>query len=132
MRVGEINVRLDGDRLPPPDRTGQRWLHQLVVRREESSRVAGQLFLSRTFVLSLVNDEFIAVRVVNFDEGLIDRMRENPWSMLELALDAAGLTGALDILEAGAGRRKGWVSREGRRRGPAGEDHPEGGGLVRG
>lgn len=117
LRVGEIIVRLDGEQpLRLPDRTGQRWLHQLMSRNRESSGVAKPLILSRTFQLSLVNDETIAIRVTNFDDGLVDRMRESAWSMLELALDVAGLSGALRILEAVAAESKEWIARENDRR----------------
>jgi hypothetical protein len=112
-RIGEINVRPDGEpREQSQDRTGQRWIHQLAQNGGTSSGVAKPLVLSRTFRLSLVNDDVVAVRVVNFDDGLVERLRENPETMLELALDVAGLTGAFETLEAVAAEGKEWISRE--------------------
>jgi hypothetical protein len=112
LRVGEIVVRLDGDRSRrTPDRTGQQWLHRLAQRHRDASHQGHAVVLSRTFRLSLVNDETIPIRVTNFDDGLIARLRESLWDMLELALDVAG-SGALRVLESVAAEGKDWVALE--------------------
>ncbi|MFG1608041.1 hypothetical protein [Actinoplanes sp. NPDC049265] len=109
-RVKEFGMRLGGGRSAaktatprPTDSPGHR-------------PVGDALVLSRTFELALVNDQLIKVRAENFDEGLIDRVREDPRNLLELALDVAGINGALQILESVAAEGKDWIERERRRR----------------
>jgi hypothetical protein len=80
------------------------------------SDTGDSLVLSRTFQLSLMNSQLIIVRVENFDEGLIDRLKEDPRNLLELALDVAGINGALRILESVAAEGPDWIERERRRR----------------
>ncbi len=109
--VVELGVRLD-------DR------HQPGGAAEETppakSRVNGKagdaLVLGRMFQLALMNNQLITVRVENFDAGLIDRIKEDHRHLLELALDVAGINGALRILESVAAEGRDWIERERHRR----------------
>jgi hypothetical protein len=112
--VVELGMRLDEhDRGADADKNSA----QPSKKNDNGKGDAGDtLVLSRTFRLSLVNNQLISVRVENFDEGLIDRLKENPRNLLELALDVAGINGALRILESVAAEGPDWIERERRRR----------------
>lgn len=84
--------------------------------RQSADLNRGELVFARSFRLALVNNDLFSVRVENFDEGLVDRVREDPRTLLDLALDSAGITAALHILEAVAAEGKDWIERELRRR----------------
>jgi hypothetical protein len=108
-RVSEMGVRIEPD--------GETRETQIAARPHElRPELTHALVLSRTFKLSLVNGESVQVMVENFDEGLVDRLEDNPQSILELALDAAGVTGALGVLEAVAAEGRTWIERERNRR----------------
>jgi hypothetical protein len=74
------------------------------------------LVFARSFRLTLVSSDWFNIQVENFDEGFMDRLHENARTLLELALDTAGITGALHILEAVAAEGKDWIARELNRR----------------
>jgi hypothetical protein len=114
--VAEHGVLLDGTQSVTAEPASR---HDAPARDNEN-RAAGNdadaLVLSRSFCLTLVSGQAFAVRVENFDEGLIDRMKERPESLLELTLDVAGITAALHTLEAVAAEGKDWIAQERRRR----------------
>ena len=58
----------------------------------------------------------IDVVVENFDEGFLDRLRENKETLLDLALDTSGVRGALRVLEPVAAEGSDWFQEERRRR----------------
>ena len=106
-RVAELGIRFDGGR------------RQIILLDENDRKLkeqGGALILTQGFWLSFVNGRVITVNVENFDDGLIDRMREDPQRLSELALDASGVTGALRILEAIAAEGKEWIAQERARR----------------
>lgn len=111
--VVEIGMRLDDHHRPE---AGDDAARSSKGKKNAEDGTGDALVLGRMFQLSLMNSQEIAVRVENFDEGLIDRVRENPRHLLELALDVAGINGALRILESVAAEGREWIERERRRR----------------
>jgi hypothetical protein len=71
--------------------------------------------ISRTFLLSLVNEQTIEVVVDNYD-GLIDEAIEDKSQLDNVALDSSGVAVALQILEAVAAEGREWIARERDRR----------------
>jgi hypothetical protein len=110
--VLELGMRIDEHHRPDADGSAS----QPSKKDDDKGGAGDTLVLSRTFRLSLVNNQLISVRVENFDEGLIDRLKENRRHLLELALDVAGVNGALRILESVAAEGRDWIERERRRR----------------
>ncbi|MEV4806274.1 hypothetical protein AB0K18_40265 [Nonomuraea sp. NPDC049421] len=103
-RVAEVAVRFEHG-------------HRHVMAREEiQPHVQQTLILSRAFRLSLVNGQHIDVLVDSFEQGLIDRTREDITFLTALALDTSGVTGALRILEAVSAEGREWLAHERARR----------------
>jgi hypothetical protein len=75
-----------------------------------------KLTFAQSFKLTLNNTQYIHVLVENFDEGLIDKVREDANHLLELARDTSGVTAARRILEAVAAEGREWVAQEHARR----------------
>jgi hypothetical protein len=75
-----------------------------------------KLTFAQSFKLTLNNTQYIHVLVENFDEGLIDKVREDAKHLRELARDTSGVTAALWILEAVAAEGREWVTQEHARR----------------
>ena len=75
-----------------------------------------KLVFSQQFQLTLNNLQAVRLVVGNFDEGLIDRVLEDPRHLFELARDTSGVTPALRILEAIAAEGSDWVRQERLRR----------------
>ncbi|TCK24448.1 hypothetical protein [Pseudonocardia endophytica] len=84
--------------------------------RESEESTSGKLVLSQELRLTLNNQQWLRVVVGNYDEGLIDRLREDPRTLLELARDSSGINAALRILEAIASEGGDWVKHERERR----------------
>ena len=106
-QVAELGIRFDGGR------------RQIILLEENDRNREEQveaLILARGFQLSFVHGRVITVVVENFDDGLIDRMREDPQRLFELALDTSGVAGALRVLEAIAAEGKEWIAQERARR----------------
>ncbi len=74
------------------------------------------LILSQGLQLRFTNGDIIDVVAENFDAGFLDRMREDPNRLVELAVDISGLRGASRILEAVAAEGKEWIVQERARR----------------
>jgi hypothetical protein len=107
-QVAELGIRFDGGR------------RQIILLDEDDSYRSDKvesIILSQGFRLSFVNGRDINVVVENFDDGLIDRLREDPNRLFELSLDASGVAGALRVLEAIAAEGKEWIAQERARRG---------------
>jgi hypothetical protein len=77
---------------------------------------ADKLTLAQAFKLTLNNLQATHVLVENFDEGLIDKLREDSTHLVELARDTSGISAALRILEAVAAEGREWVAQERARR----------------
>lgn len=112
--VTQRSVRIDSLRVTgagsvPPHDTAE-------PARRRPNADQDTLVFARSFRLALVNNDVFGVRVENFDEGLRDRVREDPRTLLDLALDSSGITAALHILEAVAAEGKDWIARELKRR----------------
>ncbi|MEV4536286.1 nuclear transport factor 2 family protein [Asanoa sp. NPDC049518] len=104
--VGEVSVHVDGD-------------ERQIKRVENSSRARSEnnkLTFAHALHLTLNNGRSTFVLIENFDQGLLDRVREDASYLEELARDAAGVTGALRILESIAAEGAAWVDEERRRR----------------
>jgi hypothetical protein len=104
--VGQVSVEYDNGR-------------QKVVSVDPDSETqpASQKFtLAQALHLTLNNGRATFVLIENFDLGLIDRIREDSSYLNELARDAAGVNGALQILEAIAAEGERWVEEERKRR----------------
>ncbi len=104
--VGEVSIRVDGD-------------ERRIKRVEDSSRERSEnnkLTFAHALHLTLNNGRSTFVLIENFDQGLLDRVREDASYLEELARDAAGVTGALRILESIAAEGAAWVDEERRRR----------------
>ncbi|MDG6101406.1 hypothetical protein Daura_39920 [Dactylosporangium aurantiacum] len=112
--VTQRSVRIDN--LRPSARTSALDAGDAADLRRNADLNRGELVFARSFRLALVNNDLFNVHVENFDEGLVDRVREDPRTLLDLALDSAGITAALHILEAVAAEGKDWIARELRRR----------------
>ena len=107
-RVAELGIRFD---------RGHRQVILLDDNNRNRDNEIQSLILSHGFQLSLVSGQAITVVVENFDDGLLDRMREDPRRLFELALDTSGVAGALRILEAVAAEGREWITQERERRG---------------
>ncbi len=90
--------------------------HVVLLGRDVHLTDKSSLVISRTFQLSLVNDQKIDVVVDNY-EGLIDDSTTEDRSTLDsMALDSSGVAIALHILEAVAAEGREWITREQDRR----------------
>jgi hypothetical protein len=74
------------------------------------------LVISRTFRLSLVNDQTIEVVMDNYEGLLDDAATEDRSHLADLALDSSGVAVALQILESVAAEGREWIAREQDRR----------------
>jgi hypothetical protein len=104
--VGEVSVHLDAGK-----RTVKKVENGAAARTDND-----KLTFAHALQLSLNNGSTTFVLIENFDQGLLDRLREDVRYLEELARDAAGVTGALRILEAIAAEGAAWVDEERRRR----------------
>jgi hypothetical protein len=110
IKVTELGIRFDD---------GRRKIIALEDgdhRKENKDKALQSLILAQGFYLSLANGEFIWVAVENFDDGLLDRVREDPERLFELALDTSGVAAALRVLEAVAAEGREWIEHERLRR----------------
>lgn len=105
--VAEVGVRIDGKR---------RQIVESDNGDSKSNDGSQKLMLAQALRLTLNSTQSIHVIVENFDEGLIDRMREDARYLSELACDTSGVTSALRILEAVAAEGDEWVRQERARR----------------
>ena len=105
-RAKEFCIRMDGERQENVS------LEDAYRRRTTSDK----LVFSQKFTLTLDNRESIEIVVGNVDEGLLDRMREDPRHFLELTRDTSGVNSAVRILENIAADRGDWVQKERERR----------------
>jgi hypothetical protein len=107
VRVTEVGERTAGGR-------------RQVIPLDDSSRLSERemdsLILRQAFWLSLVSGHAISVIIDNFDSDFLDRLREDPSVLLELALDTSGVNAALRILETAAAEGKQWLAKERDRR----------------
>jgi hypothetical protein len=112
--IMEVGVRMNGSKRQIVD------LASTKVTSEEDSKdskdQADKLTFAQAFRLSLNNSYTINVLVENFDEGLIDKVREDSKYLLELARDTSGISAAVRILEAVAAEGREWVVQERARR----------------
>jgi hypothetical protein len=107
-RVVEVGLRFDAGR-------------RSVILMDETeeakkSKDLDSLISSQAFRLSLMGGPPIDIVVEHFDEGFLDRLRENLDSLFELALDSSGVRGALRVLESVAAEGREWLSQERNRR----------------
>jgi hypothetical protein len=106
VRVAEIGHRTDNGR-------------RQVIPLDGRERADGQtnsLIIRQAFSLALADGQAISVSIENFDAGFLDRVREDPNVLLELALDTSGVNGALRVLEAVAAEGQEWLVQERERR----------------
>ncbi|GAA4258050.1 hypothetical protein [Dactylosporangium darangshiense] len=103
--VGEVSIRLND---------GRREVERVGARTQRAGEQ--KLTFAHALHLTLNNGRTTFVLIENFDQGLLDRVRENAAYLEELARDAAGVTGALRILEAIAAEGAAWVDEERKRR----------------
>ncbi|GAB1823457.1 hypothetical protein [Herbidospora sp. RD11066] len=107
VQVVEVGVRL----------SDRKRLIVLLDGHDRNSELDGRsLVMAQALHLSLTSGQMIDVVAENFDQGLIDRLRENPERLLELALDTSGIRGAARILEAVAAEGHRWIAQEKARR----------------
>jgi hypothetical protein len=119
VRVSEVGVRYDD---------GQR----RVVSEEQAYALPQKIVTHQAFALTLVNGQTIRVLLDTFQGELLD-LRETAEQLAALALDAAGVTSALRILEAVAADGRDWILLERRRlhrRVPAARQMPPRGTVV--
>jgi hypothetical protein len=110
--VSEDGLEMDGMRIGGPGE--ERDTSELDEHRRRKD--GDKLVFSQQFQLTLNNLEAVRLVVGNFDEGLIDRVLEDPRHLFELARDTSGVTPALRILEAIAAEGSDWVNQERLRR----------------
>ncbi|TMR07001.1 hypothetical protein ETD83_02350 [Actinomadura soli] len=107
-RVVEVGVRFDAGR------------RSVILMEEADDAKKGKdvdsLISSQAFRLSLMGGPPIEIVVEHFDEGFLDRLRENIDSLFELALDNSGVRGALRVLESVAAEGREWLGQERKRR----------------
>jgi hypothetical protein len=109
-RVTEVGVRFaDGRR------------HVISLEEEEKDdkkppKDLDSLVFGQSFRLLLMGGQSIDVVIENFDEGFLDRLREDEESLFELALDSSGVRSALRVLEAVAAEGREWLEQERLRR----------------
>ncbi len=109
-QVSEMGIRIDGLNSDPAEK-------ELVGRDKAKWDAAPEkLVFSQEFELTLNNMQAVRLIIGNFDEGLIDRVREDARHLFELARDTSGVTPALRILEAIAAEGSDWVAQERLRR----------------
>ncbi|HEY2638322.1 MAG TPA: hypothetical protein VGI66_00360 [Streptosporangiaceae bacterium] len=91
---------------------------EAAARQDELRRsiTEGSAILSQDFVLSLRGGERITFLVENLAAAVNDRSKEDPISLLDLALETSGLAVALEILEDISGDGSQWVEDRVRRR----------------
>ncbi len=107
-RVVEVGVSFDSGR------------RSVVVLDDDGTRQlqdTNSLPLSQALRLSLMDGkQHIDVVAENFNHGFLDRLREDPETLSELALDSSGIKGAMRILESVAAEGPNWLDRERTRR----------------
>jgi hypothetical protein len=101
VSVTQVGWRLDG---------GKRKVVHLDENGDEKEVSA--LVISNAFRLSLNSGHSLHVVAENFDGGLLDRAKEDPKVLEELALDSSGIRGAVRILEAVAAEGRDWIEQE--------------------
>jgi hypothetical protein len=116
VRVTEVGERTAG---------GRRQVIPLDESNRLSDREMDSLILRQAFCLSLVSGNAISVIIDNFDSEFLDRLREDPSVLLELALDTSGVNAALRIMETAAAEGKQWLAQERDRRMRRVMDHRE-------
>ncbi len=99
VRVSEVGVRYDD---------GQR----RVLSEEQAYAAPQKIVTHQAFTLTLVNGQHIRVLLDSFQGELLDQRRETAEHLADLALDAAGVTSALRILEAIAADGRDWIMLE--------------------
>ena len=107
ITVTELGVRFDD---------GRREVILLDENDPNHDRDVKSLILAQGFRLSLTSGEDIMAVVENFDDGFLDRMREDPDRLYELAFDTSGVAAALRVLEAVAAEGREWIHHERARR----------------
>ncbi|WP_327001134.1 hypothetical protein OHA72_39235 [Dactylosporangium sp. NBC_01737] len=85
-----------------------------VARRASGSD--RKLTSARALHLTIKDGNSIYALIENFDQGFLDRIKEDPSTLEELTQDAAGVTGALRTLEAIAAEGAAWIEEERKRR----------------
>lgn len=107
-RAAEVGISYDEGR------------RKVILPEKNEDRPRGSddrsLILSQGLQLRFTNGDIIDVVAENFDAGFLDRMREDPNRLVELAVDTSGLRGASRILEAVAAEGKEWIVQERARR----------------
>ncbi len=107
ITVTELGIRFDD---------GRREVILLDEHDPTQDQDVRSLILAQGFRLSLASGENITAVVENFDDGLLDRMREDPDRLYELAFDTSGVAAALRVLEAVAAEGREWIHQERARR----------------
>jgi len=107
ITVTELGIRFDN---------GRRQVILLDEHDPAHDQDVRSLILAQGFRLSLASGENITAVVENFDDGLLDRMREDPDRLYELAFDTSGVAAALRVLEAVAAEGREWIHQERARR----------------
>lgn len=108
-RVEEVGIRFDsGHRnvVPIDDR----------VENKSQRKDVDSLIFSQAFRLSFMDGKHIDVVVENYDQGFLDRLREDADSLFELALDSSGVRDAWHVLDSVAAEGREWLHEERRRR----------------
>jgi hypothetical protein len=80
--------------------------------RHDDGHLGQKIVTRQVFQLALVNGQCIQVLLDDFANESIDYLWENPEKLAELALDAAGVTSALRVLEAIAADGREWIALE--------------------
>jgi hypothetical protein len=80
--------------------------------RHDDGQLGQKIVTRQVFQLALVNGQSIRVLLDDFADESIDYLWENPEKLAELALDAAGVTSALRVLEAIAADGREWIALE--------------------
>ncbi len=113
-RVTEFGIRFDaGHReiILPVESGGRR-----TGGKGERERPVTSLIFSQTFRLSLTNGQDIDIAVENLQEGLLERIEDDPDSLESPVADIADVTGAMGILEAVAADGREWITKARARR----------------
>ncbi|MFC4050615.1 hypothetical protein ACFOY4_13040 [Actinomadura syzygii] len=110
-RVLEVGVRFDAGR-----RSVILMEEADKAKKDKDKKNVESLISSQAFRLSLTGGPPIEIVVEHFDEGFLDRLRENVDSLFELALDNSGVRGALRVLESVAAEGREWLGQERKRR----------------
>ena len=117
--VMEVGVRMDGAKRKIVESDGRESAADQAEKEKNNKKSrtgSNKLTLAQSFKLTLNNQQATHVLIENFDEGLIDKVHENPEYLYELARDTSGVTAALRVLEAVAAEGRDWVHQEHARR----------------